>query len=132
MLFLFPYSHHAILTLTHLNAAWYEVVTRELLRPEALTNGQSRQPPQTARTTYMSLAVKMGSPLLQNTTCESYQRLKAGFFVSLEMLYDSDPHYICCLTPRLIQPLPVSHSINLLVSAPLIFQKGRDYTVVKM
>lgn len=43
------------------------------------------------------------------------------------------PHYICCLTPpRLIQPLPVSRSINLSVSVPVIFQKGRDYEVVTL
>lgn len=51
------------------------------------------------------------------------------------MLYDSEPPsplHMLFNPPRLIQPLPVSHSINLPVSAPLIFQKGRDYTVVTM
>lgn len=86
MLFQFSLSWQAILTPTHLKATWYEAVTRELLRPEALTNGQRRQPSSEQPTS--TTALKMGSPSLQNNMWVISQ-IQSRFSVSMETLYDS-------------------------------------------
>lgn len=85
--------------------------------------------PAAVRTTHTLLALrKWAHSLLQNTTCESHHRFKAGVFfsVSLEMLYDSPPppsHPLLSPLHMLLNPpagrsLPDSLSIGLSVTYP--------------